>query len=158
ARARGTDREFDIDRLKHRLVTVTQRDHLAAIPEPEEYEVVYFRLRRADRNYKGRLGVVVMVNGRNLLSEQTGAPEDCGKWILEENDQSVVLHGWCDLKEGRDPEWRELKVLSREDSKKVTMYGDKLGQIAIHTFVEGKPDPDPEKKLRRDTYEQVASE
>src|SRR5207248_7098101 len=62
-------------------------------------------------------------------------------WILEEDDHEMVLSGYYrdrGTKSGK-PEWSELRVLSQEDSKQVaSMYGDKLGQISLHAFVENR--------------------
>jgi len=158
--ARGSNRAFDLSRLKHRKVTIEPRNQQAVIAEPNEDEVVYLVLRRADPKYKGKIGVVIMINGESLINKEKGSPEHCRKWILEEEDQSMVLTGYYTDKGTRSgkPEWEELRVASAEESKAVAMnYGDKLGQISIHAFVEGTEDPSAEEKIRQVVHKQVSS-
>ena len=58
------------------------RNGKAFVTEPQEGQKVMLILRRTE-HAKGRLGVVVKVNGENTLNRQRLRDIDCRKWVLD---------------------------------------------------------------------------
>lgn len=109
------------------------RDGKAFIPEPQEKQDVVFRLKRTP-SARGRLGVVLKVNGVNTLyKEELSDDWSCRMWVLEPDSGPLTIRGYQTDEGTAD----KFKVLSRPASKKEEInYGKDLGTITLVVFRE----------------------
>lgn len=108
------------------------RNGKAFVAEPREGQKVMLILRRTE-HAKGRLGVVVKVNGENTLNRQRLRDIDCRKWILDPGATPMKLAGY-QLEQDTAEEFR---VLSDAESSATEMsYGADVGMISLTVFRE----------------------
>ena len=116
-----------------RPVKVEVRDGRAFIPEPVTGQKVEFALVRSS-GAKGRLGVLLKVNGENTLYRETNRDIDCSKWILSPEHTRTLVRGY-QSSDGKTAE--KFTVLSRSESaKRAIDYGRNVGQIQLTVFQE----------------------
>lgn len=133
-----------------RPVSVEFRDGKAFIAEPHEGQKVVLTLRRA-ATAKGRLGVVVKVNGESTLERQRLPDADCRKWILEPGAGPIKLEGY----QLDNSTAEAFRVLSAAESKAAEMnYGADVGTISMTVFREVGGDPIPETTPSKSTVTQ----
>ncbi|MBN71857.1 MAG: hypothetical protein CME32_21570 [Gimesia sp.] len=124
-----------------RKVPVTMKDGQAFVAEPEEGQKVEMALIR-NSSAKGRLGIVLKVNGENTLYRQVKRDFDCNKWILSPDHTRTVVKGY-QMKDDNTAE--QFQVLSEAESARRAMdYGRHTGQIQMTVFQElqqAKPQP-----------------
>jgi len=114
-------------------VAVEMRNGEAYLKEPQEDQHVQLALVR-NRAARGRLGVVLKVNGQNTLFRQTHRDIDCNKWILSSDHNRTVVRGF-QKENGKTAE--QFKILSQEESARRSMdYGRYVGQIQLTVFKE----------------------
>lgn len=113
-------------------VAVKMRDGQAFVTEPEEGQKVEMALVR-NNSAKGRLGIVLKVNGENTLYRQVVRDIDCTKWILSPDYRRTVVKGY----QMQNNKAEKFKVLSEAESAKRAMdYGRQVGQIQLTVFQE----------------------
>lgn len=116
-----------------RAVEIEVRGGKAFIPEPREGQEVKMTLIR-NANVKGRIAIVLKVNGENTLYRQTIRDLDCSKWILSPEQTKVVVAGY----QMADQKTIEtFRVMSQSESaEKAIDYGRSVGQIQVTVFGE----------------------
>lgn len=121
-------------------VAVQMREGQAFVTEPEEGQKVEMALVR-NNSAKGRLAIVLKVNGENTLYRQVVRNIDCNKWVLTPDSTRTVVKGY-QLKNNKA---EKFKVLSAAESARRAMdYGRQVGQIQMTVFQElSKPKPTP---------------
>lgn len=113
-------------------IPIEFRDGKAYVPEPMEGQKVALILKRTE-HARGRLGVVVKVNGENTLSRQKVRDLDCRKWILDNGSQPITLLGFQMDQNVAE----EFRVLSPAESAATEMnYGADVGTISMTVFRE----------------------
>ncbi len=124
-----------------RPVKVETRNGRAFVPEPVTGQKVEFALVR-NSGARGRLGVLLKVNGENTLYRETARDIDCSKWILSSEHKKTVVRGY-QLADGKTAE--KFTVLSRaESAERAIDYGRNVGQIQLTVFQElTGPKPTP---------------
>lgn len=122
-------------------VAIETRKGQAFVPEPVTGQRVEFALIRSDKA-KGRLGVLLKVNGENTLYRETNRDLDCSKWILSPEHRKTLVRGYQSA-DGKTAE--KFTVLSRAESAARAMdYGRNVGQIQLTVFQElTGPKPTP---------------
>ena len=124
-----------------RKVPVTMKNGQAFVAEPEEGQKVEMALIR-NSSAKGRLGIVLKVNGENTLYRQVKRDLDCNKWILSPDHTRTVVKGY-QMEDDNTAE--QFQVLSEAESARRAMdYGRHTGQIQMTVFQElqqAKPQP-----------------
>lgn len=119
-------------RYDAQLQNVEIRDGQAFVAEPKEGQKVELFLVRKP-TAKGRLGIVLKVNGENTLNRQTFSDVECRKWILSPEHTRTVVKGF--QVEGNQTE--QFRVLSQAESARRAMnYGRNYGQIQMSVFKE----------------------
>ena len=123
-----------------KTVPLEFRNGKAFIAEPQQGQKVVIVLKRTE-HARGRLGVVVKVNGENTLGRQRLRDIDCRKWILEPAAPPITLVGFQ-----RDQNVaEEFRVLSSVESAATEMnYGADVGMITMTVFREVGGEPLPE--------------
>lgn len=116
------------------------REGKAFVKEPQEGQKVTLLLKRTS-HAKGRLGVVVKVNGESTLERQRLRDVECRKWILEPDSPPISLVGYqVDANVAE-----EFRVLSQAESSAAEVnYGADVGMISISVFREVGGVPLPE--------------
>lgn len=123
-----------------RPIPIEFRDGKAFIPEPMEGQRVVLILKRTE-HARGRLGVVLKVNGENTLSRQKLRDLDCRKWILDPGAAPMTLLGFQMDQNVAE----EFRVLSAAESAATEMnYGADVGTISMTVFREQGGEPLPE--------------
>ncbi len=113
-------------------VTVELRDGQAYVAEPKIGQKVELALNR-NHSAKGRLGVVLKVNGENTLYRQVVRDIDCTKWILSPDHKRTVVKGY----QTQETKAEKFTVLSKSESAQRAMdYGRQVGQIQLTVFQE----------------------
>jgi len=121
-------------------IPIEFRDGKAFIPEPKEGQRVVLILKRTE-HARGRLGVVVKVNGENTLGRQRQRDLDCRKWILDPGAGPITLVGFQIDQNAAE----EFRVLSAAESAASEMnYGADVGTISMAVFREVGGEPLPE--------------
>ncbi len=104
----------------------------AFLAEPHEGQDVTFVLSRTPAA-KGRLGVMLKVNGENTLFREKLAAEHCMKWILEPDGKPIKIIGY----QLTDDRTERFHVLSSAESKAHEVnYGAEVGIISLVVFRE----------------------
>lgn len=113
------------------------------VAEPQEGQRVTVFLRTVANE---RIGVVLMINGKNSLYEEEAEPAACKKWILDPGDVIEVKGFQVD-----ENNTKPFRVLSATGSEAVT-FTDNLGLMGIYVFRSGKPKPaeEAEKNIARE--------
>jgi hypothetical protein len=121
-------------RYNDRPIRVAVRDGQAEVPEPRAGQKVSFVLKRGPKaNPKKTYGVVVKVNGENVLFRQRQPDIDCKKWIFEPGDGPTTIRGF----QSTTKEARPFVVSAREESKANEFdYGADVGTITLTVFPE----------------------
>lgn len=113
---------------------VYYRDGGMWVPEPKESDVVSFQIQTT--GVKGRIGVVLKVNGENTLFRETRPDLSCSKWVLPAKDYNTVIKGY--QVDGKKAE--AFRVLSVPESEAGLMkYGVDGGTIRLTVYREGVP-------------------
>ena len=81
-----------------------------------------------------RIGLVLMVNGKNTLYEEEGDPSHCKAWVLDPG-KTYGIEGFQVDNATRKP----FRVLSDQDSASVA-YGPNTGPIQFHIMSSGSSD------------------
>lgn len=119
-------------RYDGQLMDVEMRDGQAFVAEPREGQKVELFLVRKPFA-KGRLGVVLKVNGENTLQRQTISDVECNKWILSPEHKRTLVKGF----QVNGNQTEQFKVLSQSESARRAMdYGRNYGQIQMTVFKE----------------------
>lgn len=119
-------------RYDGRLKNVEMRDGQAFVAEPGEGQKVELFLVR-NPSAKGRVAVVLKVNGENTLSRQTFSDIECSKWVLSPEYTRTAVKGF--QVDGNQTE--KFTVLSRaEGARQAVNYGRNYGQIQMTVFKE----------------------
>ncbi len=108
------------------------RNGKAFVAEPQQGQKVMLVLRRTE-HAKGRLGVVVKVNGENTLNRQRLRDIDCRKWVLDPGATPMKLEGY-QLEQDTAEEFRVLS--DAESSAAEFSYGADVGMISLTVFRE----------------------
>lgn len=138
-------------RYDGQLMNVEMRDGQAFVTEPDEGQKVELFLVR-NPSAKGRLGIVLKVNGENTLRRQTTSDVECSKWILSAEHKRTVVKGF--QLEGNMTE--QFRVLSQAESARRAMnYGRNYGQIQMTVFKEFTG-PEPVPTLDEDEADLIA--
>lgn len=104
----------------------------ALLAEPQPRQHVTFLLSRSAAA-KGRLGVVIKVNGENTLFRQKLPAEQCMKWILEPDGKPIKITGF----QLTDQSSERFLVLTPEESvSQLVNYGEDVGTISLVVFRE----------------------
>ncbi|MFK7818438.1 MAG: hypothetical protein AB8G99_06955 [Planctomycetaceae bacterium] len=113
-------------------VKIETRNGRAFVPEPVTGQKVQFALLR-NQAARGRLGIVLKVNGENTLHRETNRDLDCTKWILGPQDKRIVIGGYQMDGETAQP----FEVLSQSESaRRAINYGRNVGLIQLTVFEE----------------------
>ena len=113
-------------------VPIEIRDGEAFVREPREGQNVELVLIR-NSSTKGRLGVVLKVNGENTLYRSTVRDFDGPKWIFSPHHKKSIVKGY-QIDQNRI---EKFKILSDQESKRRAMnYGRNVGQIQLTVFPE----------------------
>lgn len=107
----------------------SEESHRRRVAEPREGQEVKIRLKNTTNE---RIGVVLMVNGKNTLYDQEGAADRCSRWVLEPNKEYEVAGFYPTL-----DELRPFLVLSDEESEERydELGGDEFaGLISVYVF------------------------
>jgi hypothetical protein len=115
------------------------------IPEPYEHQKVTMVLRRLD-SAQVTLGVVLKVNGENVLFRETAPSFRCSKYVLSPGCKPVSVKGFAtDFNE-----FDEFRIASRDESRQLEMqYGQDVGQIQIVVFQEASTTTSEKVELMR---------
>ena len=133
-------------------VAVQMKDGQAFVTEPEEGQQVEMAIVR-NNSAKGRLAIVLKVNGENTLYRQVIRNIDCNKWVLTSDNKRTVVKGY----QMKNNKAEKFKVLSEAESAKRAMdYGRQVGQIQMTVFQElSMPKPKPS-TLNEDDQDLIA--
>ncbi|MDF1744996.1 MAG: hypothetical protein P1V19_14965 [Gimesia sp.] len=113
-------------------VSIEMRQGQAFISEPRAGQKVEMVLVR-NRSARGRLGIVLKVNGENTLYRQVVRDFDCTKWILSPDYTKTAVRGY----QMKNNVAEKFTVLSNAESARRTMdYGRQVGQIHMTVFQE----------------------
>lgn len=110
------------------------------VEEPKDGQTVSFRLSRKDAS-AASYAVVLKVNGRNSIEEQTLSAPQCRKWVLDAGDAPVTVDGFYHPPEFPGGRHRVLpfRVLSDQESQARELeFGPEVGQISLTIFKEGQ--------------------
>lgn len=123
-----------------RAVGIEFRAGEARIPEPRAGQQVRLVLKRRS-GAKGRLGVVLKVNGENTLYRERKRDIDCTKWILGSDARSIVIRGF----QSSGTTTEAFRVLSQPESRENEVYyGADVGMISLAVFREqGSEESEP---------------
>jgi hypothetical protein len=98
------------------------------VPSPREGQVISFYLKPLASE---RLGLVLMVNGKNTLYEEDLEPIKCKAWVLDPGHE-YGIYGFQVDNNTRKP----FRVLSASETTAAT-YGPNTGLIQFHIFKSG---------------------
>ncbi|WP_298859038.1 hypothetical protein [uncultured Gimesia sp.] len=113
-------------------VSIEMRQGQAFVAEPRAGQKVEIALIR-NPSARGRLGIVLKVNGENTLYRQVVRDFDCTKWILSPDYTKTVVRGY----QMKNNVAEKFTVLSKAESARRAMdYGRQIGQIHMTVFQE----------------------
>lgn len=112
------------------------KSNRAIVVEPKKEQTVSIEVERTEAA-RGRLGVVVSVNGENTLFRERVKAREGSMWILEpeanQRPSAVKIDGFQMSKKSIIP----FRVLSEQRSRqRQSLYGDEAGTISITVFGE----------------------
>jgi hypothetical protein len=97
------------------------------IPNPREGQKVHFKLKA-----KERLGVVLLINGRNTLGEEAEErePDQYSMWVLDPG-KVYTISGYYTLEK-----FRPIRVLSESASVVTDLENPRRGKVEMYVFRE----------------------
>ncbi|HEX5272549.1 MAG TPA: hypothetical protein VFW33_18755 [Gemmataceae bacterium] len=98
------------------------------IDPPQVGQKVSFRCKNKTSD---KIGLVLFVNGKSTLQNQTDAPDDCRRWVLPADGKDRWIQGFTD----EDDNERPLKVVAPGDAALKNELAEKLGLIEVVVFL-----------------------
>ncbi len=108
------------------------------VPPPQLGQKISFYMERRDNAFKGKFGVVLMVNGVNTANMERFPPEKCTFWVFAPNAEPGIVEGFYANNTRFD-----FKVIPPAllPPRQRTYYGEDLGKITFAVFAEKAGSP-----------------